>query len=203
MWCITVIVVNIISPLTDYFLYQVIFNLCTHSLMIQSVKEVISNTVDESIGSSIWCSPDDVELLSVSLNLQPPLLLCTVYVPPNASMEYVTSLCSYMLTMSRSSDNLVVVGDFNFPDICWSTLCSSSPSSTRFCDGVFDCNLTQLVTAPTHIMGNLLDLVLVSGADSISSLRVHPEADSPFKSDHYMVSFALRVCMSYLIDICI
>ena len=112
----------------------------------------------------------------------------------NASMEYVTSLCSYMLTMSRSSDNLVVVGDFNFPDICWSTLCSSSPSSTRFCDGVFDCNPTQLVTAPTHIMGNILDLVLVSDADSISSLRVHPEADSPFKSDHYMVSFALRDC---------
>ena len=39
---------------------------------------------------------------------------------------------------------------------------------------VFDCNLFQLVSQPTHIEGNTLDLVLTTEPAVIDVLRVHP-----------------------------
>ena len=37
-----------------------------------------------------------------------------------------------------------------------------SSISIRFCDIIFDLNLTQLINQPTHIAGNILDLILTS-----------------------------------------
>ena len=47
--------------------------------------------------------------------------------------------------------------------------------------------------SPTHIKGNVLDLVLTSNEEAVTSLKVHPGVDSPFKLDHFMVSFSLAV----------
>ena len=63
---------------------------------------------------------------------------------------------------------------FNFPDVCWSSLSRTSSLSNHFCEFVFDHNLTQHVTNPTHIMGNILDLVLTSAGISIIDLSVTP-----------------------------
>ena len=67
----------------------------------------------------------------------------------------------------------------------------TSNQSNCFCNFVFDCNLTQHVSAPTHVKGNLLDLVLISPSISVNHLIVHPLSVVNF-SDHHAISF--RVC---------
>ena len=67
----------------------------------------------------------------------------------------------------------------------------TSNQSNCFCNFVFDCNLTQHVSAPTHVKGNLLDLVLTSPSISVNHLIVHPLSVVNF-SDHHAISF--RVC---------
>ena len=47
---------------------------------------------------------------------------------------------------------------------------------------VFDCNLCQLVSQPTHIAGNTLDLVLTTEPAAVEALRVHPASDCPMSS---------------------
>jgi len=63
--------------------------------------------------------------------------------------------------MELSTDNspIIIAGDFNRPDIYWSTLSATSQASNLFCDLVYNLNLSQLVDSATHIHGNLLDLI--------------------------------------------
>ena len=77
------------------------------------------------------------------------------------------------------------MGDFNVPDINWSTLVGSTQFSNHFCDLVFDLNLSQLVDSPTHRQGNVLNLVLTNIDDSIHSLTVYNNNRQFISSDHY------------------
>lgn len=154
--------------------------------------------VSDSIPSSACSSPVELEVVTVVLQLQQEITLCTVYVPPDAPLVYVQSLCSYLLSLSNTAKALVVVGDFNFPNIRWSSLCGSCTSTRLFCDTIFECNLSQLVEDPTHIKGNLLDLVLVSDDDLLEGLQVHPEDASPFTTDHYLISFCFQRSCEYI-----
>ena len=85
----------------------------------------------------------------------------------------------------------IILGDFNLPNISWSTLTGSSPVSDLFCDFVFEHNLFQLVTLPTHQKGNILDLVLTDSPDSISTPSVISKQNLFISSDHFMVSFTI------------
>ena len=84
---------------------------------------------------------------------------------------------------------VVLVGDFNLPDINWSSLSSQSAVSDEFCDFVFYHNLTQLVEEPTHITGNCLDLILINTPDNIDPIHITQE--SLIQSDHLVLSFTL------------
>ena len=66
---------------------------------------------------------------------------------------------------------------------------STHNSSDLFCDLIFDFNLTQYVTQPTHSGGNILDLILAPPAVPICEVLVYPL--QPLCSDHYMISFQI------------
>ena len=91
--------------------------------------------VHSYISSKLISSPDTLELVVVEIK-QIPCTVCTIYVPPNSDLEYMSSLVSFLSTLSTSK-NLIVMGDFNSPDINWEMLCGSSPSSNALCDFVF------------------------------------------------------------------
>ena len=55
---------------------------------------------------------------------------------------------------------------------------------------VFQNNLSQLINTPTHLKGNILDLVLTNSDELISNVEVTPPRHS-LSSDHYIISFQL------------
>ena len=116
-----------------------------------------------------------------------------MYVPPNSSVEYYSNLLEFMKSLCSISNLLVIVGDFNMPGINWSTLTGSTPSEKAFCDIVFDLNLTQLVINPTHISGNILDLVLINAEVSLCNVTVLPQYSVPIQTDHFIVLFTLSL----------
>ena len=77
--------------------------------------------VDESIPSSLIDSPPNLEIIVVQLGLIYPIILCTVYIPPNSSDSFDT-LIPFLTDILSSDTPCFIVGDFNLPDICWSTL---------------------------------------------------------------------------------
>ena len=107
-----------------------------------------------SICSKLISAHTDLELLSIECSsLQ--LHLCVVYIPQNSSQDYHSNLLSYLCSFVTNYSNFIIWGDFNFPDINWSSLVGSSLLSNLFCDFAFQFNLVQHVSQSTHIHGNI------------------------------------------------
>ena len=140
--------------------------------------------VDESIPSSLIIdSPPNLEIILVQLGLTYPIILWTVYIPPNSSDLFET-LIPFLTDILSSNTPCFIV-----PDICWSTLSGCSSLFSYFCDFVFDCNLTQHILEPTHIKGNTLDLVFTNNDISISNLAITPPG-KVIDTDHFLTTFS-------------
>ena len=78
--------------------------------------------VDSSLSCYEVASPPDLEVISVKIG---HILLCTVYITPTLLLldtGSLMNLLSYLADLSSSSEHLLIVGDFNAPDIEWSSL---------------------------------------------------------------------------------
>ena len=135
--------------------------------------------------SCIIQSPPDLEIVIVKIGQGNNNVICCVYIPPECSFSYVSHVVQFLTDLTSSFCKCVIIGDFNFPDIDWSVLMGTS---NCFCNFVFDCNLTQHVSEPTHVKGNLLDLVLSSASVVVNRLTVYPLSLVDF-SDHHAISF--------------
>ena len=79
----------------------------------------------------------------------------------------------------------VVVGDFNAPDITWSTQSASISTSIQRCNF---CHLIQKVHNPTHRQGNILDIILTNSLDRFFDVYVDSSSCTEH-SDHFLISF--------------
>ena len=89
---------------------------------------------------------------------------------------------------NQSSFNHLIVGDFNLPDIDWSDRSLKKHQNTSmhsaFLNLLESSDLDQLITVPTHLQGNTLDLVLTNLETSIPQIE-------PSCSDHHLINFEL------------
>ena len=143
--------------------------------------------VDERLPSKLMSSLPEVETLIVTVGANPAFTICLSYKPPNASMETIQDLYSIIGNVATES-NVIIMGDFNCPDIDWVSLTAETYSSSLLCDVVFDNNLSQLVITPTHVRGNILDLVLTNSESLFKRIWVDETNDY---SDHFMIYFAV------------
>ncbi|KAM9591497.1 uncharacterized protein ACIBXB_006298 [Morphnus guianensis] len=88
------------------------------------------------------------------------IVLGVCYRPPDQVEETDESFYKRLAVVSESCA-LFLVGDFNFPDICWKYNTAVSKQSRRFLECVKDNFLTQLVGEPTR-GGALLDLLFTN-----------------------------------------
>ena len=108
------------------------------------------------------------------------LSIIVVYRSPNSSRENDDCLCALMNGIQGRS---VVVGDFNFPGIRWGTG-GSDAKGRAFLDTLEDNYMVQHVEEPTHISGNVLDLIISNDANLIQEVRMEGRLAS---SDHEMI----------------
>jgi hypothetical protein len=111
-------------------------------------------------------------------------LVGVCYRPPSSKDANDRAL--YSLLSKVSKDRLIVMGDFNFPELKWSQPESLSDSHL-FLKCLNDNFLEQLVDEPTR-GNNILDLVITSDISIINSVTV----GEPFEtSDHQVIRFEL------------
>ena len=108
---------------------------------------------------SQYCRLSGIE----NTNNDHPLNILLIYRSPNSSEENYNKLCN---VIQEVPENTIIVGDFNFPIISWQ---GCSNKSENFVECVHAKNLEQMVEFPTHIRGNLLDLVLTNAPENILS----------------------------------
>jgi hypothetical protein len=144
--------------------------------------------VNNSTPSFQLQSPQDLEVITIQLRARSNIVICLVYVPPNSDCNYCTKLFNYLSSVSDTYQTLIL-GDFNTPDICWSTLSGHSSMSRALCNFIFRYDLSQLVNFPTHTSGNILDLILSPPGITITELQ--SISWPTLQSDHLILSFNL------------
>ena len=120
------------------------------------------------------------------------LTLAVVYIPPNSLDSYRNSVSNFIRSLSQA-DDLIILGNFNYPNIDWQTLYGHNQHSSSFCDLIMDLNLWQLIESPTHITGNTLDLLVTNNDTVIQNLSMNSTLPLNLTSDHFMVEFDI-VC---------
>ena len=146
--------------------------------------------VSDTISSRLFFSSDTVELIAVEVASVPKVLICCLYVAPASSEQYFNNVISAIDSL-HSDHDIIFAGDFNAPDINWLTLTASSSFSLRLCDTLYSKNLQQIVFEPTHVHGNVLDLVLTTNPDRLQNLVVTDISSNSFSSDHFLIQFDL------------
>ena len=122
------------------------------------------------------------------------IVLGVVYRSPNSTPEDNDKLNTQIDFISNmlnaSGERLVMVGDFNYPDINWDQVTcdkSSNHPAFKFLNTVNSNYFTQYVDRPTHFRAlqepTLIDLVLSNFPDFIHSLEFMP----PFGKSHHSV----------------
>ena len=110
-----------------------------------------------------------------------------VYRPPSNSPDENQALIDFIFN-SCADKEVIILGDFNLPSISWSNLLPCGPSSAtdiKFLDMFSTLGLTQWISECTFPRsGNVLDLILTSEHDRISTVYVQPP---PPGSDHCSV----------------
>ena len=106
----------------------------------------------------------------VTLNLHPKLSWLVGYRPEKDEPLILNKICSSINKINN--DNCVLLGDFNFKKINWSTITGSSQLENKFIDTITDNILNQVVHTPTR-ENNILDIVLINDPTQVSDLQVH------------------------------
>ncbi|RMC21781.1 hypothetical protein DUI87_02650 [Hirundo rustica rustica] len=114
------------------------------------------------------------------------ILLGVCYHPPNQEEEVVNLFYKQLGNVSGSSA-LVLVGDFNLPDICWELNTAEKRQSRKFLECVEDNFLSQLVGEPTRGR-TMLDLLFVNRDGLVGDVVVGGRLG---QSDHEIIEFSI------------
>ena len=138
----------------------------------------------------------DCEILWCELIATKPfsrVLVGVFYRPPSSDIDFLKELERSLSLIERSGNNLsiLLLGDFNLPQIVWSTpspTCPDSLSST-FCTIIADYFFHQLVLQPTREQ-NILDLVFITAPELVKDLEICQPVGG---SDHCSIEFNLKL----------
>jgi hypothetical protein len=150
--------------------------------------KIVEDLTNSNFEESVWCE--------IVLDDDDSLLIGCIYRSPSSPnmnnkklLELLNQACN------RNNAQLLVVGDFNFPEIDWETWTSSVADthiSAMFIDCLQDNYLFQHTNIDTrHRIGqrsNLLDLIITNAESMITEVR----GGSPLgKSDHVVLNFSM------------
>ena len=126
------------------------------------------------------------------------MIIGNIYRSPNSSDEINKKLNDLNKSLDRTrSMDLIIVGDFNYPEINWKISTCDKPAenaASMFLEATRDAYLIQHIKEPTHARinesSNILDLVFTNKEGLVEDCTVGPPLG---KSDHATITFSLKL----------
>ena len=148
------------------------------------------NCVDTGNTELLWCeisTKDGINMIVIGL----------IYRPPNNNYEDDSKLNSLLIAAEQQTikKQLLVLGDFNYPDIRWDIGdAQSGTKQEEFIKTINDLYWLQNVNDVTRVRVNnkpsMLDLVFTRSSKEIDYLKFNPCLG---KSDHVVLVFSICV----------
>ena len=127
-----------------------------------------------------------------------PLYIASFYGPQtqankNAAVDQLSISLTKLIGKRKSYPNIIIGGDFNFPDIDWAswstTNTKTAPAHSKFLNFLLGNSLSQLVTKITRPVSNsVLDLITTTCPQVIDNIESLPGI-----SDHNIVLFNINM----------
>ena len=140
-----------------------------------------------------------IEMLAVELTFSngEKAVVCTCYRVGTLGVVNCEKIVGFLrsLLSKRKPPKVYVIGDFNLSNAVWPDPHSNVPIEQYFIDYFNELGLEQCIESPTHIKGNVLDLVLTNSEASVRNLSVF-DKDTVCKSDHFPISFQMNMKFS-------
>ena len=110
------------------------------------------------------------------------------YRPPNS--KDLADIRSFADNIFPSFEKIIIVGDFNLPNISWtdSSYISVGTLGQEFCDTLDDYFMSQLCLLPTR-ESNILDLLITNQPEQVSFMGVCDPSELGMSSDHKLIRF--------------
>ena len=118
------------------------------------------------------------------------ILFAVLYRPPNSDFLYIKEFAKFLrLALKAKFDNIVITGDFNLPNIDWSTVTATTDNSvySLFTKALKDYFLWQFIDFPTR-QDSLLDLVLTTIPGKVSNIEGYEDI---LNTDHKLIKFCI------------
>jgi len=113
------------------------------------VSIFVKNEYNSSSVTHLSYVGENIEICAIDVHLsQTCLRICGIYRPPDRNIRMFTDIISDMLTTTRPSDHVMLVGDLNI-DLVNPTL--HEEEFITLCSAV---SFVPLITAPTHVSGD-------------------------------------------------
>ena len=146
------------------------------------------------VGSRISLKVCGIDAIAVSVMSAKYKAICVCfYRPPSSKTSDLEGFLDEIKPFCTTVENLILAGDANLPLVDWGNMLTANRDKTGqvFLDFCVDYGMTQFVKEPTHIAGNILDVVLANNKYIVDELEVI----APFStSDHYIVKFSSLTC---------
>ncbi|TRZ06605.1 hypothetical protein HGM15179_020502, partial [Zosterops borbonicus] len=146
-------------------------------------------SLDQFMADDIETNDDEIECLWVRVKgkaNKADIVLGVCY-PPLDQEEEVNNLFYKQLENLSGSSALVLVGDFNLPDICWELITAEKKQSRKFLECVEDNFLLQLVSESCK-GGTMLDLLFANRDGLVGDVVVGGHLGH---SDHEIIEFSI------------
>ena len=157
-------------------------------IAIRSDIDIVSQSVN------LKCN---AEILGVELLLSDgkKVLICSCYRVGTLGASNHSQIDNYLKSIKRKRkiNSIYMIGDMNLAHANWDTLSSTDHVEQSFINTFCELGFDQLIQCPTHIKGNLLDVVLTTEPHKVENLAVASDLSlSLCKSDHYMITFNIK-----------
>ncbi len=136
-------------------------------------------TIDSNGTESLW--------INISTTTDNQLLIGNCYRPELAGPPYVTKLCNLISSINHT--NTVLVGDFNFRGIDWSTESALGNCEDMFLRCIQENFLHQMVTLPTRDK-YINDLLLTTDESLVHNVEVYNHFGN---SDHKVIEAEIQL----------
>lgn len=161
--------------------------ICIYVSQLYGVEDFSLDIVNvNDFKESVW--------VNVKIGKKKSVVIGCVYRSPSSDSANNRKLESLLRAISdKNFKHLVIVGDFNYPNVNWDTCTSTDREGSecdQFLESLKDCFLVQHVEEPTRYRGtqrpSLLDLVLTAEENVIRDMRILAPLGN---SDHCTIVF--------------
>ena len=155
-----------------------------------------------AISSSLQISSNHIELkckaefLAIELIMDDgcKVVISTCYRVGTLGAENYHQVTSALgkLLRKKKLKKFFLIGDLNLNTISWEANSCTNSTDQLFLDEFVRLGLLQCISSPTHIKGNLLDILLTNSENHVSNINVL-STNVACKSDHFAITFEVKL----------